>query len=362
MSDSSPISKNITLSVDAVLDWARQWALGEVRSQKNLTYWPERDKPLPSTRSGWMALPQHFESAEDDADFKGLMARFNFRLDRGIAEDNGYEKGGGHIAEKGCVQRMNEGGASGEQSMTTEVKESGVEHCVSSNIVKRKSDDDNNHESHSSNSADSGESSSEYYDDEETRILGRYGGFPGVPSTSSRMDVAAMAKVEEDMVRHVEKIDRDARERETTFREWIHMREVQVHESDADMRYSVMGAVGRSAYDLAELQALNNIYEDVIVEMRKRIKRNQEMMKQIEELRLQCMENDRLYAEALAQYRQSSRELADARRAEQKAKDKDSGLSGLFSWSKKRKQPGTPETLRSGRKSEKTAKKLRNNT
>ena len=488
---------NITLSVDAVLDRARQWALNEVSSQKGLTYWPERDRPLPSTYPGWMALPQHFESPEENADFKGLMARFNFHLDRNIPEDImkpdlcGNEKSGGEIAEVSHVRRVDEGGPSGERSsMTIEGDESGFEYCMSgvgvsvggqqggvstgkeisegevnkeksipmsadggevgeegggadamtregSNVdgeaeelemlstrcgstegnmegieflgqkykgkercgevlrgemglnndyisdsddmysapqevhpqklfvVKREPGDDNNDEVKGADCDETDDTSSDD-SDEETRIVRRYGGLPGVYSTSIRMDVASMTQLEENQVGHSEKFGKDAMKSTTAFLQWVHMREIMLHEDrKTSRRYRSMGILGRAAYVLAELQALNKIYKDVVVEMVNRQKKNVELMKQIEEFRLLTIENDRLYEEALAKTRQSSRGVSVARSAEQKPSGSellDSVLAGSEKRTKKRKQPETPESLIFGLMSEKMAKKLRNNS
>lgn len=484
---------NITLSVDVVSDRARQWALNEVSSQKDLVYWPERDKPFPSTYQGWMALPQHFESAEDNADFKGLMARFNYQLDRNITENtttpelcDGEASGGG--IGKNCVQGVDEG--AGERSMTIEFEEIGVGHdkvgeteeCVSTGkeisevneekeapmiaeggnvgrgggggkaatkeiinvetdeglemagtkyrlteletegieflaqkykgkerceegmkpnsdyitdsddmysgilqcdrldpakarerirekalIVKGESEGDDSEDEDSGNSTDTDESDDTSPEDEEARTVRRYGGVPGVPSTSSRMNVPAMTKVMEGRVRHAEEIDRKSRSMETAFPEWIHMREVKLHESAMSMRYNAMGVLGRAACDLAELQAMNNIYKDVIVEMMDNIERNKEAMKQIEEARLRSMEHDRVYAEAMAMNRQGSREVSDARTMELKNDEAvisgclDSGIGSSERRLKKRRLEAS-EGLLFGRKSEKMAKKLRNNS
>ena len=66
----NPVSYEYNIKYGVVSDRARQWALNEISSPKGLTYWPEGDTPFPSTYQGWMALPQHFESAEDNADFE----------------------------------------------------------------------------------------------------------------------------------------------------------------------------------------------------------------------------------------------------------------------------------------------------
>lgn len=217
-------------------------------------------------------------------------------------------------------------------------------------------------------STDTDESDDTSSEDEEMRTIRRYGGLPKAPSTSSRMDVAAATKVSEATISRCEELDKDIKKGETDFLEWIHMRVMKLHDSKAAARYDAMGVVGRLAYDLAELNAMSKIHKDVIVEMVNRDKRNQELMKEIEERRIQELENDRVYAEAMAKTRQSSKHLSDARIAEHIAEQRNHTASGYLDTgvisekrAKKRKPLEAPETLLFGRKSEKVAKRLRNN-
>ena len=476
---------------------ARQWALNEVSSQLGLTYWPERDRPLPTNPQGWAALPELFESAESNGDFKGLMARFNFRL----YEEEEQEldgQGGDHTTVKDCARLQADGDRSAMRSRTLEVEGGGVEHCVSvangkgdeayviveqdeaegneergipmcvaggevggrsvlgeggemkegtsvdrekdeelqllgmqkalfaqpegerdiaefpvpsykgneimkvrerkggfdyygsypealhsgpnpvqvyegrvgnANMVKQESE--YHHEGYSQDesctSTDTDESGDAPFDgDDEMRTITRYGGIPGTPFRSSRMDMAAATSVKESRWAYCENFDRNARNLEISFFDWIKLRLIKLHESRAARRYGAMGVLGRAAFDLAELEAMNNIYKDAIVEMVNKQSENEETMKKIENARLKALEHDKIYEETVEKARQGCREVSVARTAAQKDDDMDTmsgylDLGGGGANLKKRKQVEAAGALLFGRQAEKMAKKLRNN-
>ena len=201
-------------------------------------------------------------------------------------------------------------------------------------------------------------------EDEASTHQRRYGRTLAVPRTSSSLNVAARVKLEEERILEVEKIDKAVKNREAAFPEWIQFKETRLHNSQGAIRYGRLGVVGRAAYDIAELEAMNRVYKEVIAETLDRQKRNEQLMRELEEARVLALENDRLYAEALAKYRQGSAGVSELRQASMR---KDTLTRSYIDMapekrSKKRRQMELPETPLFGRKGDKTAKKLRTNS
>lgn len=201
-------------------------------------------------------------------------------------------------------------------------------------------------------------------EDEASTHQRRYGRTLAVPRTSSSLNVAARVKLEEERILEVEKIDKAVRNREAAFPKWIQFKETRLHDSPGAIRYGRLGVVGRAAYDIAELEAMNRVYKEVIAETLDRQKRNEQLMRELEEARVLALENDRLYAEALAKYREGSARVSESRQASMR---KDTFTRSYIDMapekrSKKRRQMELPETPLFGRKGDKTAKKSRTNS
>ena len=194
----------------------------------------------------------------------------------------------------------------------SEEESSGEEDDESGDDAESGDDSENSTESESEESSSGIDELNE--DEEEARKrLKRYGGFPVVQATSSRLDVGRVSRLNEQEFRVVERVNEKAKKDELYLPVWIHGITFTEYMKQAAVRYALMGSVGRAAHDLAELKKMNQYYKEVIVEMVNLKTRNEKTMLEIEEERAKAVENERVYELALQEMRGSSMSVSSAR-------------------------------------------------
>ena len=142
----------------------------------------------------------------------------------------------------------------------------------------------------------------------------KYGGYPTIIKTSTRMNVAGAEEVDEEMYQEFEKLDESERKEMEAAHPWIKIEDGSEYVGEGAERFGRMGPVARAAYDLAAVNSINMEYERVIVKCLAKQERNRELMKDLEKARKKAVDNEKLYNQAMLGYRQTERELMEGKK------------------------------------------------
>ena len=163
--------------------------------------------------------------------------------------------------------------------------------------------------------------------DSEKNSLMKYGGYPIIPKISTRMDIAAAERLDEDMFQAIEKLDAVENNDLQTGHPWIKIEDRSEYIDEGAERFGRLGVVGRATYDLAALNAQNKEYERCIVEYMTKQGHNEQLMKDLNEKRRLAAENEEMYKKMRSGYRQSAGEVSDSKKAALGAKPMPAYLS-----------------------------------
>ena len=147
-------------------------------------------------------------------------------------------------------------------------------------------------------------------DDHNTATFNRYCGDPAVLRISSRFDVVVHASVNAEAYFELDLLNENEKSYMKEFPNWIRLLDGRLYDLDEDdpvaIRYARLGIVVWAAYDLAKLHSLNKWYQFKILKMLDATRRNEELMKEMEEQRYEAIENEKFYMKARSEFRSSN--------------------------------------------------------